>query len=336
MQRTEYRPESPWQALLSVPVLLAAVSMAAFYFSVSHPDKAVITADQPEKPGQYSKEVIKEAKKLKAYKLMEKGQLISAVEAANKTLDANPHDVAAIYCASLVLMKSGRKDDAFGLMKKALAIVPRNKDLRLEYARMMAEAGKFEEAITQYKLVISQAPLLTAPRMDLAQLYLSTNHPAEAAAELRELIKLAPNNVAAHKVCGIALARSGKPQEGMEEYLAGTLSESGAGQPEAIEFIIGSWGNIEKAKFELEKDAMRNPDNPMPKLRLAEICLYADRPADAKQYLLDARKLAPTNPEIHRYLCVAYKRLGNNREALTAFMQSVALEQDQNNKLKVK
>lgn len=335
MQRTEYRPESPWHAFLSVPILLAIISMVAFYFSVAVPDKAALNASATGKPGENTREVIKEAKKLKAYRLMEKGQLMAAVEASSKMLSSNPQDVASNYCAALILMKSGRKDDAFLLMKKALAIVPRNKDLRLEYARMLAESGNTDDAIIQYRLVISQSPTL-GPRMDLAQLYLSTDRPGEAAKELQELLKLAPNNVAAHKICGIALARSGKAQEGMEEYLRGTISESGAGQPEAVKFILGSWGNIDKAKFELERQAQRTPDDPMPKLRLAEICLYADRPADAKQYLVEARKLAPSNPEIHRYLCVAHKRLGNNREALTSFMQSVALEIDQNAKLKKK
>jgi len=310
--------------------------MAAFFFSVEAPDKAYLTGTAKETPGINSAEVIKQAKRLKPYQLMQKGQLIVAVEAVNKLLDSNPHDVSVNYCASVILLKSGRKDDAFMLMKKALALAPHNKDLRLEYANMLAENSMPEEAIAQYRLVIAQSPLLTMPRMELAQLYLSTDRPTEAARELQELIKIAPSNVAAHKVCGIALARAGRAQEGMEEYLAGMHSESGAGQPEAVKFILGSWGNLDKARFELQQQSQRNPDDPMPKVRLAEICLYADRPQDAKQYLIEARKLAPANPEVHRYLCVAQKRLGNNREALTSFMQSVALEKEQNSKIKQK
>ena len=310
--------------------------MAGFYCSISVPDKAVLTANAPDKPGLNSIEVIKDARKTKAYKLMEKGQYTQAVQEVNKLLNSNPHDVSNVFCAAMVYMKAGSKNDAFVQMKKALALAPRNKDLRLEFARMLTETGQTEDAITQYRMVIKQAPKFTGPRMDLAQLLLSIGQPGEAAKELQDLIKVNPNDVSAHKVLGIALARDGHAQEGMEEYLTGMTTETSAGQPEAVKFILGSWGNIDKAKFELEQQANRNPDDPMPKLRLAEICLYGGRPEEAKSLLLDARKLSPNNPEIHRSLCIAFKRLGDNRQALTSFMQSVALEQEQNKKLKMK
>ncbi|MBX9686808.1 MAG: tetratricopeptide repeat protein [Candidatus Obscuribacterales bacterium] len=344
--RSEYRPESPWKALLSVQALMALGAMAAFYFSIATPDKALLNADAPEKAllnadapekaGQNSVEVLKEARKSKAYVLMEGGHLAQALVMANQNLDSHPGDVSCQYTLALILHRSKRDDDALMLLKRALAQVPRNKELRMEYARMLAEAGKIDDAVSQYHLLMTQAPNMTAPRVDLAQLYLNLDRPAEAAKELEELLKITPNNVSAHKVRGIALARAGRAQEGMDEYLSGMVTEHGAGQPEAVKFIMGSFGDIDRAKFELEQQSNNNPDDPMPKLRLAEIYLYADQPESAKQYLLDARKLAPANPEIHRSLCVAYKRLGDNRQALTSFMQSVALEQEQNSKLRQK
>lgn len=337
MQRTEYRPPSVMGAFVSLPALLAVLAMVSFYCTITVPDQAVISGSNIEKPGQFdNRDVLKEAQKLKPYKLMKQGKLLEAVQLASSMQAANPNDLDTLVCASLVLYKGGSKEDGFTLMKRALGFVSKNQPLRLEYAKMLVDAGKLDEAITQYRLVMQQYPKATGPRMDLAQLYLSNGKPAEAAKELQELLKITPNDFSAHKVCGIALARSGKAQEGMDEYLNGMVTEHGAGRPEAVKFILGAWGDIDKAKYELEQQSSHNPDDPMPKLRLAEIYLYADHPEDAKQYLLDARKLAPNNPEIHRSLCVAYKRLGDNRQALTSFMQSVALEQEQNDKLKQK
>ncbi len=328
--------ETPLAALLSVPVILALIAMAAFYFSILVPDKAFLAGTAIQKNDLAGMELVKSARRLKPYKLMEKGQLTEAVLLISQMNPANSHDPVLVYCASVILMKGGSKKDAFAYMKRALALAPQNRDLRLEYARMLTEEGNLDEAVSQYRLIISKWPRVTGARMDLAQLLLATNKPAEAAKELQSLIEISPNDPDAHKVCGVALARSGKAQEGMEEYLKGMVTESGTGQPEAVKFILGSFGNMDKAKYELEQNAARNPDDPMPKLRLAELCLYSGQPADAKQYLIAARKLAPGNPEIHRSLCVAFKRLGDNRQAITSFMQSIVLEQEQNKKLKQK
>lgn len=334
MQRTDYRSETPLKAFLSVPVLLAVLSMAGFYFSINRPDQTIIVGNTTEETNLDTANVVEEAKSLKPYKLMKLGRLQEAVQAAQRLMESKPHDVAVIYCTAVVLNKSGSKDAAFTLMKKALALAPRNKDMRMDYARMLVDLGKYDEAVVQYHMVSEQVPRYANSRRELAQLFMNLDRPLDAAQELQQMLKFLPNDVAAHKMCGIALARAGKAQEGMDEYLNGILTEHGAGQPEAVKFILGAWGNMDKAKYELEQESIQHPDDPMPKLRLAEIALYADRPAEAKRYLTDARKLAPTNPEIHRSLCVALKRLGDNKQALNAFMLSVALEKEQSSKLR--
>ena len=289
----------------------------------------------PEKPGQDSLEVVKEAHKLKPWKLMQKRDLVGAVKAAQALLQVNPNDVSVTYCAAIVLKNAGSLNDAMTQMKQALALAPRNKELRLEYARMLVETKKLDDALVQYRWVIKEDPKASGPRMELAQLFLSTERPAECAAELEDFVTAFPNDVEAHKIRGIALARSGKAQEGMDEYLLGVSSEHGAGQSEAVKFIIGSWGDLAKARYDLERQTMRSPEDYLPRLRLAQICLYTEHPQDALPYLLEARKLEPYNSEIQRTLCVAYKRSGDNVKALTAFLQSVALEQEQSKKTKV-
>jgi predicted Zn-dependent protease len=329
---TDFRTESPLKALFSIPVLLALVAMAGFYCTIVVPDRGLLNSIEPEKPGQNSGEVLKDARKLKPWKYMEKKNLVEAVKATQAMLAANPNDVAAAYCAAVVLHKANSPDAAFTQMKRALSLAPRNRELRLEYARMLADSQKYDEAITQYRLAIKQSPNATGPHMELAQIYMSLDKPADAALELEDLLKANPNDAAAHKMRGVALARSNKAQEGMDEYLAGMVSEHGAGQPEGVKVLLGMFGDMDRANHDLEQDAASRPEDPLPKLRLAQIALYADKPAEAKQYLLDARKLDKENPEIRRSLCVAYKRLGDNRNALIEFMQSVSLEKDQGKK----
>lgn len=271
--------------------------------------------------------IIKDAEGLKPFKLLKQSRLVEAMAAAQVLHEQYPNDIKVLYCNAVILNKSGRKDDAFQLMKRVLAQAPGNRPLRMEYARMLVEAGKTDEAIAQFNKVIQQEPKSVAAHREIAQIYINSNRPLDAAKELQEVIKLAPNDNLARKACGIALARGGKEQEGMDEYLSRVLN---AGESEGIKFILGIWGDMDKAKFNLEHEAQQRPDDPLPRLRLAEIALYADHPDQAKTHLLDARKLAPDNPDVLRALCVTYKRLGDNRQALIAFMQSIALEQERN------
>lgn len=327
MQRIEYKSESPMQALLSPQVLIAVVAMLAFFYTVQTPDIAIQNGNLQVKQGQDTQQVLKDVQKLKPYKLMMQGKLTDAVIASNKLLEAEPNDVAANWCSALIALKTNQKDSAFDKMRRTMALVPKNRALRLEYARLLGTNGRVDEAVTQYKLITAQAKEAIPPRMELATLYLANDKPLDAAAVLQELIDIKPNESNAHKLRGIALARAGQAEDGMNEYNTGVVTESASGQHQAVRLLLTMWGDIDKAKFQLERQIQEHPDDPMPKLRLAEIYLYIDKPMDAKQYLIDARKLAPQNPEIHRTLCIAYKKLGDSKLALTSFMQSIALDQ---------
>lgn len=328
MQSTKYpTPQTPLKALFSPPVLLALVAMVGYYATLRVADKTVMMGGDTENPALNSANVIKDAEALKPFKLLKKNHLVEAMAATQVLHEQYPHDIKVEYCTAVILNKAGRKDDAYQLMKRVLAQAPGNRPLRMEYAHMLSEGGKTDEAIAQYSKIIQQEPKSVAAHRELAQIYINSNRPLDAAKELQEVIKLSPKDNLAHKMCGIALARGGKEQEGMDEYLSGVLN---AGESEGVQLILGIWGDMDKAKFNLEHEAQQRPDDPLPRLRLAEIALYADRPEEAKQQLLDARKLAPSNPDVMRSLCIAYKRLGDNRQALICFMQSIALEQERN------
>jgi Tfp pilus assembly protein PilF len=337
LQKNNLRPESPMKALMSLPVLLAVLSCVLFGYTATVPDRALLSGSAPDKPGLDTVEVLKEARTLSPWKLMEKRNLVAAVKAAQVMLETNPNDVASAYCAAMVFKKSNCQADAFAQMRQALSLAPRNRELRLEYARMLVEEDKIDDAIVQYHWVIKRSPRLPGPRMEIAQLYLNLDRPADCAAELEEYLALVPGDSAVRKIRGIALARAGKPQEGLDEYMSALSGERGGGQTEAVKLILGTLGsNIDRDKFALEQEAAREADNYLPRLKLANLALYNGHPHEAITYLVEARKLAPYVPEIHRLLCIAYKREGDNSKALASFIQSVALEQEQGKKKKAR
>lgn len=326
MQKTYQRPESVLKSLISLQVLIGFLGMAVFYATIANPEESVLTGKALEQPADDSAEVLRQAASLKPARLADAGKMSEAMLSVDQLLDEQPHDLPLTVCRAKIYMKAGRSEDAFRSYKRALALAPRNRFIRIDYARALAASDRKEAAISQYRLLEKQCPSLPDPRFELAQLYMLNNNPVEATAEFAEVIRLRPNFATAYKLRGINMARAGRAEEGMQEYMNGINVENRGGQPEALKVILSVWGNIEKAKYDLERQASANPNDPTLKVRLAHLNLYINKTEEAKQYLQDARRLTPNNPEIHRLLCVVYQKIGDHRQAVTEFMQSVALE----------
>jgi predicted Zn-dependent protease len=139
------------------------------------------------------------------------------------------------------------------------------------------------------------------------------------------------NNFAARKLRGIALARSNKLKLGLEEYMHANAQEQQYGPPEALKQMLGTNGQtkVDRVVFELQQQINNKPDEYVPKLRLAQLYTYGGNAKDAKELLIDARRLAPSNPEVQRTLAVVMKQLGEDNQALSAFAISIKLEEQQ-------
>lgn len=325
--RTDGR-ESLLRALFSAQALLGVLSLVIFYTTVSSVEKGALPESALDTSGTESTELLRKAEGFKPAKLAQKGKYIDAVVAAQNLLEEKPHEPAAYLCAGNVMLKAGLKEDALKHLKTAQAMAPKNRFVKLAYARALSTTGHLDEAVAQYKAISQQIPRWYDARMELAQLLLVNNQPGEAVKELQEVTRLFPEKSLAHKLLGVSLARSGHPEEGMDEYMAGIVAEGRLGQPEALQEILSSWGSIDKAKYYLEQRVEEHPNDPLLKLRLAQVYMYANKLDDAKKTLLDARKHAPANAEIRRSLCVLYLKMGDRKPALTEFVQSVGLEKE--------
>ncbi|MBY0546216.1 MAG: tetratricopeptide repeat protein [Candidatus Obscuribacterales bacterium] len=322
------RRESLLRAVFSVPVALGALSLGLFYSTVSTVEKGSISSSAMENAASESTELLRKAEGFKPAKLAQKGKYIDAVVAAQNLLEEKPHEPAAYLCAGNVMLKAGLKEDALRHLKTACAMAPKNRFVKLAYARALATTGHLTDAVTQYQAIAQQLPRWYDARMELAQLLMVNNQPGEAVKELQEITRLFPEKSLAHKLLGVALARSGKAEEGMDEYMAGIVAEGRTGQPEALQEILSSWGSMDKAKYYLEQRVEEHPNDPLLKLRLAQVYMYVNQLDEAKKTLLDARKHAPANAEIRRSLCVLYLKMGERKPALAEFVQSVGLEKE--------
>lgn len=174
--------------------------------------------------------------------------------------------------------------------QKLMVSAPTSYQVRLLNGEALEAQGKWDEAIAEYREVLSRNPNLPGIHYRVGRLVLSgpkTDENKNAAQrEFEEEIKIDPSNAGA-------------------EYILGELARQDQQFPAAIE-------HFERAtKLDAGfADAF---------IGLGRSMLEGGRNADAIAPLQTAAKLRPDNPAAHLYLSTAYRRTGHPEEAQREF-----------------
>src|SRR6185503_7512342 len=145
------------------------------------------------------------------------------------------------------------------------------------------EDKRYDEAVTQYKLISTAYPHWSKPHEALANIYVELDQQAAAADEYEKALENEPNNGSLKKARGLALARSGNGRAGLDEYIRGETTEISSGPPEDVQRLITLWGSLDRAVFQLRKELETRPDEPQLKLSLARALMYTGQVPEAKQ-----------------------------------------------------
>jgi predicted Zn-dependent protease len=334
-----YKRENIFQAFMSVQAL-GAVACMLFFWQTIYPfdseHRINQSAGQKLTDLRDAEDIIQRAQALKPMVLLKEGKRAEAMNAANAMLKAQGHtDALANLCVGEVFVSNNVIDDGLRCLKNGVALSHRNKYATRFYAQKLAQTGKNNEAITQYQNILKVDPRWEIAHLELAQLFMNERRNREAAEELKAVVEVNDKNFAARKLRGIALGKSGDLKGGLNDYVMATAQENQHGIPDILRPFLGPQGNnaIQRAIYELQQQTTQRPDDYLPKLRLAQLFSYGGNPKDAKELLIDARRISPNNPEVYRTLAIVQKQLGEEDAAISSFGLSIKLE-DQAQKAK--
>jgi tetratricopeptide (TPR) repeat protein len=136
-------------------------------------------------------------------------------------------------------------------VKQALKLNPNSAEAHYTYARLLADAGRFDEAREQIRISIELDPLSIQTRKRVPYILFLSRRYDEAIAEYRKLIDLAPDFMPAQRELGLAYEQKGMYQEAlgqfqkaseMPENYARTLIRADIGHLYAV------WGKREEAR----------------------------------------------------------------------------------------
>src|SRR5258706_616590 len=229
----------------------------------------------------------------KAASLIRDNRIAEADQQLNSILKIAPNEPVALNLLGTVRAQQGRLDEAEGLMSRSSGIDP-------SYA---------------------------AVHMNLAFLYVLRNAPEKTISELKEVVRLEPNNIEAnYKLGRLLLAR-----DRIDEAIA-ILERAKSGTPAAVVFLplLGdaylNKGNAEKAEENYLQAVEAQKDNADAVLGLAKVSQKGGNARAAQGYLVNARELAGNSPELHYKVGVVALALGAFDDAQTDLDQAVKLK----------
>lgn len=135
--------------------------------------------------------------------------------------------------------------------EQALKLNPNSADARYRYTRLLADTGRFEQALTQARMAIELDPLSIQYRKGVPYIFYLSRRYDEASAEYKKLIELAPDFHQIQRELGLVYEQKGMYQEAftqlqkafdMPEQTSRTMIRADIGHLYAV------WGKQDEAR----------------------------------------------------------------------------------------
>jgi tetratricopeptide (TPR) repeat protein len=210
------------------------------------------------------------------------------------------------------LNKLLNKENPFARLEAAVQRYPENRNLRLQYARFLADAEQFEAARTQFQLLLSQTPYDTDLILNLAQVNYANGDHDQAVKLLEFLIAIDKRTLEANYMLGEIAREKG------DLSAAGVYYSTLPPSPEllkAAEQIAAAY--LAQNNLAAGQSFYASLRNKYPQQRLAFYLAEADFLMDAKRYtegaslLSEALAIFPDNPNLLYTRSLFSEKLGN-------------------------
>jgi tetratricopeptide (TPR) repeat protein len=180
------------------------------------------------------------------------------------TLEKNPASWMAQNNFAAVLTQSGRLDEAFTHLQKALEIDPDNVETHNNLGYVLLQMGRAEESLAHFQRALEIEPnRAAAVHYNLGHALLQKGRADEAVSHLEKALEIDPTYLPAHGDLGNALLQIGRVQESLA-HLQMALEIN----PDYVEahFNLANtllqMGRVDEAISHLQKVLTTDPDDP--------------------------------------------------------------------------
>lgn len=208
-----------------------------------------------------------------------------AASAKSVALEQRLSGADALVLLAVILGARGEEAEALKTVERAVALVPEHFDAQFTLGRALYSVGDSLGAVNAFRVALKLKPDDARALFFLATTLENTGDADAALNAYRELVRRQPRAAEGHLGLGVLLIKRG-----------GVDAEKG----------------IEELRTAVRID----PNQYEAQVTLGRALLVRKLARDSIEHLRRAAELAPTNPEPHYQLALAYRRLGLNDKAV--------------------
>ena len=162
--------------------------------------------------------------------------------------------------------------DDITLFSHAIAVTRNNDTAHVNLGYALQQSSRNAEALAEYRIALKLAPERAETRNNIANLLDDMGRPDEAAAEYQEALRLNPNHVASHNNYGTLLVEQGKLDEAMKHYeQSARLAPNDWHAPYLIGKVLLKEGRDPEALHYFRRAVQLDPNNPHVLTYLAQV-----------------------------------------------------------------
>lgn len=249
-----------------------------------------------------------------AYAAYQNGDLKGALIQAEAVLKALPRDNNVLQFAGVVAAQSGNLEKAAEYLRKAIANGGDNDDNRINLAKVLAELGEWNEAVSLCR------PSNGSPSPDLqrleADLLKAQGRPNEAVWAYERIVHEQPENFDAWNNLGNARHESGDLDASLDAFhRARQIDPKSSIVHTNLARVLISKDRYEDACMMFEQAAILAPGDPGPLLELGKTLTSLGHSEAGLRALGDAARLNPKDPAIFVAIGQAFTDLSQQLQA---------------------
>ncbi len=227
----------------------------------------------------------------------------------HRMVELAPNSAHLRNCLGLALVEAGRPEDAKTQYLECLRLNPSSPEARSNLAMILGKQGLVDQALLHYQKVLELKPDYAPARIGLGNILAGQGKYPDAIAQYEETLRIHPLHADAHYNLGVLLARLGRPDDAVAHLdIARHQLPRDPSICYALASIMTQKGDLESA-IRLCKDAIRfRPDIAEYHFSLGTILLQQGRNDEAVRHLTDALRLRPDHPQAQINLDLAKRR----------------------------
>ena len=238
--------------------------------------------------------------------------------------------VLAVAFGWLTRLRNADYRSAVSIWADTVAKLPSNPRAHGNLGNALLAAGRYAEAVDQYREALRLKPDYIQPYDNLGDALLQLHRPQEAAAALLGALRLFPADPTAHSNLGTAFLQLGRAEDAIREYEEALRGEPGSAADEVnLAQALRQAGRLDEAVRHYLTAVNLAPGRVAPRLDLAQTLEQQhDDPAAEQQYR-DILRLQPDLVAAHFGLGNLLARTGRFTDAIGEYREAVRLDPGQ-------